>query len=103
MRDAAGQYNRAGLPLSDPLVLDLDGDGIELTPQATSFTLFDIDGDGEARSGSAGFPPMTASLRSTPTIMAGSTGWTSCSAMSVNWVSRSSGCSIRPAVCLTLL
>lgn len=34
--------------LSDPLVLDLDGDGIELRPLAQSTTMFDIDGDGVA-------------------------------------------------------
>lgn len=32
--------------LSDPLVLDLDGDGIELMPLASSVTMFDLDGDG---------------------------------------------------------
>jgi hypothetical protein len=32
--------------LSDPLVLDLDGDGIELTALDSSTTLFDLDGDG---------------------------------------------------------
>ncbi len=34
--------------LSDPLVLDLDGDGIELTALATSATFFDLDDDGVA-------------------------------------------------------
>ncbi len=32
---------------SDPLVLDLDGDGIELVALASSATLFDLDGDGD--------------------------------------------------------
>ncbi|WP_336966750.1 lectin-like domain-containing protein [Sphingobium aquiterrae] len=32
--------------LSDPLVFDLDGDGIELNPLSSSITEFDIDGDG---------------------------------------------------------
>lgn len=31
--------------LSDPLVLDLDGDGIEITSLASSTTMFDLDGD----------------------------------------------------------
>lgn len=30
---------------SDPIVLDLDGDGIELTPLAASTTIFDLDND----------------------------------------------------------
>lgn len=34
--------------LSDPIVLDLDGDGIELTPLTSSTTLFDLDADGVA-------------------------------------------------------
>ncbi|MBE9080520.1 RHS repeat protein, partial [Romeria aff. gracilis LEGE 07310] len=33
-------------PRVDPLILDLDGDGIELTALETSTTYFDIDGDG---------------------------------------------------------
>lgn len=33
--------------LSDPIVLDLDGDGIELIPLTQSATMFDLDGDGE--------------------------------------------------------
>jgi hypothetical protein len=32
--------------LIDPIVLDLDGNGIELTPRATSNVYFDMDGDG---------------------------------------------------------
>ena len=34
--------------LADPIVLDLDGDGIELTALASSATKFDLDGDGVA-------------------------------------------------------
>ena len=33
----------------DPLVIDLDGDGVELTPLAGSTTMFDTDGDGFAQ------------------------------------------------------
>ncbi|QPH54667.1 calcium-binding protein [Pontivivens ytuae] len=35
-------------PLVDPLVIDLDGDGIELTPLIGSQSYFDLDGDGFA-------------------------------------------------------
>lgn len=39
-------------PGADPLVLDLDGDGLELTAQTATSTLFDLDGDNFAeRSG----------------------------------------------------
>jgi hypothetical protein len=34
------------VPPTDPLVLDLDGDGVELIPLAASTTNFDFDGDG---------------------------------------------------------
>lgn len=42
-----GGGGRAQLPV-DPLVLDLDGDGIELSSVAQSQTYFDFDGDGFA-------------------------------------------------------
>ncbi len=41
-RDA---FDRAGQPVTDPLVIDLDGDGLELT-SVEDGVLFDIDGDG---------------------------------------------------------
>ena len=34
--------------LADPIVLDLDGNGVELVPLANSGTMFDLDGDGVA-------------------------------------------------------
>lgn len=46
---ATGEARRPG---ADPLVLDLDGDGLELTPQTSVSAPFDTDGDGFAeRSG----------------------------------------------------
>ncbi|MBA3512303.1 calcium-binding protein [Sphingomonas sp.] len=41
-------FDLLGDILSDPIVLDLDGDGVELTALAQSTTMFDLDGDGVA-------------------------------------------------------
>jgi Ca2+-binding RTX toxin-like protein len=41
-------FDQAGRRLSDPLVFDLDGDGLELTSASDQSILFDIDGDGFA-------------------------------------------------------
>ncbi len=44
-RDGEDQFTRSGLQLADPLVIDLDGDGLELISRDQG-VLFDIDGDG---------------------------------------------------------